>query len=147
MIGANTITAPKLAVNSIDNTKIQDGQVTVADLAANSVDASKVRDGSIGKAEVSTTFMKKESLLPTSSGGWKRNPGISAGETFIIFDSQVSASSLVVTSLGNQGQGETTITCPVTSVDSGSFTVHCNFPPPFLGINGELLRLNYVVIN
>ncbi len=119
MIGANTITAPKLT--------------------ANSVDSSKISDGSIGKTDVSTGFVKKVSLPASARPGNGWNPDWSK-QWFAIVDSQVSTTSLVVTSLGNRG-GEVRGSCPVTSVDLGGFAVNCDFyPDPYI-------TLNYVVIN
>jgi hypothetical protein len=144
MITNGAVSNTKIGANAIDTTKIIDGQVTVADMAANSVDASKITDGSIGKADVSTTFVKKVTVLPRTYGGAYGWITDTTRQTFIIPDSQVTTTSLVVISLGGQGERESG-TCAVSSVDSGSFTVHCDFFPPELG--GALPYLNYVVIN
>jgi hypothetical protein len=127
MIGANTITAPKLV--------------------ANSVDSSKISDGSIGKADVSATFLKKVSLLPTTRDGFYGwNPDITSRNYFGIIDNQVSPTSIVVVTIGNQGDGAMGI-CQVSSVDMGAFTVQCNFVPTGYGDSGQPHYLNYVVIN
>jgi hypothetical protein len=95
MIGANAITAPKIAANSIDNTKIIDGQVTIADLAANSVDASKIKDGTIGKADISTAFIKKVTIPDQNTSnflGWNPDGRTS---TFNIVDTEVKDGSVI----------------------------------------------------
>jgi len=120
MIGANTITAPKLT--------------------ANSVDSSKISDGSIGKTDVSTGFVKKVSLPASARPGNGWNPDWSKN-WFAILDSQVSTTSLVVTSLGEPSGGRVLGSCPVSSVDLGAFAVYCDFIPD------PSHTLNYVVIN
>jgi hypothetical protein len=99
MIGANTVTAPKLTANSVDNTKIQDGQVTVTDLAPSSVDANKIRDGTVGKAEVSTAFIKKVTVHDQNTGspaGWDPN---GARQDFYIHDTAVAEDSIISVNL------------------------------------------------
>jgi hypothetical protein len=142
MIGANTITAPKLTANSIDNTKILDGQVTVADLAANSVDANKVRDGSIGKAEVSTAFIKKVTIQDQNTyGGW--NPDNSA-YTFHIADTEVRDGSVISVTLF---PNDASIHCdgyPNFGGDghaNGIIFIECNNPPQ------EGYTLSYTMTN
>jgi hypothetical protein len=94
MIGANTITAPKLTANSVDNTKILDGQVTVTDLAANSLDANKIRDGTVGKAEVSTGFIKKVTIPDQNLGSGSWDPD-NSNTAFTISDPDVKDSSVM----------------------------------------------------
>jgi hypothetical protein len=137
MLAANSVTLPKIAGNSIDSARIQNGQVKLADLAANSVDGSKIVDSTITKSDVAPTFMKKASIpdCDTCTDGW--NPDGTELVFYKIVDSQVLATSVV--SLTPRGFSPDLCTAFITV--AGSFNVECKDPV----LNG--VALNYVVIN
>jgi hypothetical protein len=84
--------------------------------------------------------VKKVSLPASARPGNGWNPDWSKN-WFAILDSQVSTTSLVVTSLGEPSGGRVLGSCPVSSVDLGAFAVYCDFIPD------PSHTLNYVVIN
>lgn len=140
MIGANTITAPKLTANSVDNTKIQDGQVTVADLAANSVDANKIKDGTIGNAEVSTAFIKKVTIPDQNDGGTGWDPD-SIRKVFEISDPDVKDSSVISITLYGDFSYSDCLSYRYYDRILNIIVIECNRAPP-----GDT-TLNYVLIN
>jgi len=150
MLASNTVTGPKITANSVDNTKIQDGQVGWLDLAANSVDASKIRDGSIGKAEVSTAFIKKVTIpdqnsdpLYTWSPGALASGGGRSNE-FGIGDPNVKDDSVISITLLRDQSFADCLGAPSIGADlhaTGRIRITCNHAPSDNSI------LTYVLIN
>jgi hypothetical protein len=144
MIGTSAITAPKMAANSIDNTKIQDGQVTTADLAANSVDSSKIKDGTIGKSDITTAFVKKVTIPDLNDpSGWnpdERREYFGVSDTALKDDSVITINFFPNTGLVAECSGKPGIGADGLHTD-GRIFIDCNYPPH------EGTILTYVLIN
>lgn len=120
---------------------IIDGPTTSSSFPIQGLQASEIEDGTITGDDISPGFMIKKTLKDDDTGhfyGW--NPE-DVASTFLIDDSQVSESSIVIA----QVRGSANENCGAQNVDDGTFTVNCQIGNSIGPIEGSIL--DYTIIN
>jgi hypothetical protein len=121
MLTSNAVTASKLAVNSVDNTKIQ--------------------DGTIGKAEISTAFIKKVTIPDQNTGSTDWDPN-GARKEFFIIDTSLKRDSIISINLYPNSARNACIGMPQAGAELVSvIQIWCNYSP----YEGQ--TLTYLLVN